>query len=73
MQINSITGWLDASMVYGSDQFTSDNLRVWSGGLLTSDNNLPPQDPNAPGFFQAGDKRMNENIFLSSFHTLFLR
>jgi len=40
--VNAITGWLDASMVYGSDQATSDSLRLADGHMKTSDgNNLP--------------------------------
>ena len=71
-QTNSITAWIDGSMVYGSDQATADNLRSFSGGrLLTSDGDLPPLD--ASGFFMAGDVRANENTGLLAMQTLFIR
>ena len=71
-QINQITAWIDGSMVYGSDQATADSLRTFVGGRLrTSDGNLPPTD--AAGNFLAGDVRANENVELTSMHTLFVR
>lgn len=59
-QINLITSWLDASMVYGSDQHRASWLRTYQNGKLkTSAGNLLPYntyngeqygavDPNAP-------------------------
>lgn len=71
-QINQITAWIDGSMIYGSSAETAASLRTFSGGLLkTSGDNLPPTD--ADGNFLAGDIRANENIELTSMHTLFLR
>src|SRR5262249_42992403 len=109
-QPNDITGFLDASMVYGSDAVTADALRTHSGGLLktspgpdgvigTQDDWLPFNNQTYfPGFqeiggdgtgafhiandahivhdsdlFMAGDVRVNENIELTSLHTLFVR
>lgn len=91
-QINTITAWLDGSMIYGSDVTTAAELRTMSGGQLkTSDGNmLPLNDPAVLGgpalgmandshivasneLFAAGDVRANENIELTSLHTLFLR
>ena len=43
--INQITGWLDASMVYGSDQATSDSLRLADGHMKTSAGGNLPIDP----------------------------
>ena len=71
-QINEITAWIDGSMVYGSNDVTAAALREFSGGrLLTSDGNLPPVDEN--GHFIVGDIRGNENVALTSMHTLFIR
>ncbi len=71
-QINEITAWVDGSMIYGSDQATADSLRTFVGGQLrTSADNLPPVDD--AGNFVAGDVRANENVELTSMHTLFVR
>ncbi len=71
-QINSITAWIDASMVYGSDATTAASLRTFNGGKLkTSEGNLLPTAAN--GSFLAGDIRVNENPVLMSLQTLFMR
>ena len=78
---NEITSFLDASQVYGSDQFRADWLRTFvDGKLKTSPGNLMPQNidglPNLgddPKLFVAGDIRSNENVVLTSMHTLFVR
>jgi hypothetical protein len=68
--VNAITGWLDGSMVYGSDQATGDSLRLSDGHMKTSDgNNLPIVN----GMFAAGDVRAAENPALTSLQTLFVR
>jgi peroxidase len=72
--INSITGWLDGSMVYGSDPATAASLREADGHMKTSaGNNLPivngPQGP----VFAAGDVRAQENPDLTALQTLFVR
>ncbi len=84
-QINDITSWLDGSMIYGSDPVRAAALRTHLGGTLnTSAGNLLPFNtgllPNANSgttpddqLFLAGDVRENENIELSSVHTLFMR
>ncbi|KAB1073235.1 peroxidase family protein [Methylobacterium planeticum] len=67
---NSVTGWLDASMVYGSDAATAASLRLPDGHLATSSgDNLPIVN----GAFLAGDVRATENPSLTSLQTLFLR
>lgn len=71
-QINTITSYLDGSMVYGSDEATAASLRSFEGGrMLTSEGDLLPLDED--GFFLAGDVRVNENAALTSMHTLWVR
>jgi hypothetical protein len=72
-QFNDITAFIDASNVYGSDEETARSLRTLdgTGRLLTSDGRLLPMD--GEGFFLAGDVRANEQVALTSMHTLFVR
>lgn len=86
---NEITSYIDASMIYGSDQTRADALREFSGGrlrtsgnglLLPTDNmpglgSLPNDDGHlgAPTLFVAGDIRANEQTGLTAMHTLFMR
>lgn len=81
-QVNEITGWLDGSMVYGSDETRASTLRTFSDGrLATSEGDLLPFNTaglsNAGGpsdqLFLAGDVRANEQIGLTAMHTLFMR
>lgn len=85
-QVTKISTFIDASMVYGSDTIRASALRTFAGGLLkTSAGNLPPLNTvgleNANDahifpdslMFLAGDIRANENLELTSLHTLFLR
>lgn len=52
LALNNVTGWIDGSMVYGSDATTAASLRGPGGTLLTSaGNNLPISG----GAFVAGD------------------
>jgi hypothetical protein len=85
-QVNTISAFLDGSMVYGSDATRAEGLRSFTGGhLKTSDGNMLPlntaglANENATHItpdnelFLAGDVRANENIELTSLHTLFVR
>ena len=82
-QMNQITGWIDGSNVYGSDQTRADALRTLdgTGKLKTSPGNLLPFNtgglPNAggtgPQLFLAGDVRANEQVGLTAIHTVFVR
>ncbi|MDH5427270.1 MAG: peroxiredoxin [Nitrospirota bacterium] len=82
-QINQITAYIDASMVYGSDSVRAGALRTLdgTGQLTTSPGNLLPFNtmglPNLggpnPSLFIAGDIRANEQVGLTSMHTLFMR
>ena len=71
--VNEISAYLDASMVYGSDEGTATNLRANDGTgrlRLGEDGNLPR---DADGNFLAGDIRANEQQQLTSMHTIFAR
>ncbi|MEZ6064804.1 MAG: peroxidase family protein [Planctomycetaceae bacterium] len=81
-QINQITAYIDASNVYGSDSYRQSALRAYQGGRLKlSAGRLLPYNTaglhNAPTsgaeFFLAGDVRANENVVLTSLHTIFVR
>ena len=82
-QLSEVTGWIDASTVYGSNTRRASALRTndGTGKLKTSDGELLPYNeqplPNFrfefSTFFLAGDERANENIGIISVHTLFVR
>jgi peroxidase len=85
-QVNTITAYLDGSMIYGSDAVRAAALRTFSDGLLkTSAGDLLPLNtaglPNANDaqifpdsqLFLAGDVRANENVELTALQTLFVR
>ncbi|XP_071091100.1 salivary peroxidase/catechol oxidase-like [Haliotis cracherodii] len=80
-QVNAITAFLDSSNVYGSSKEEVDTQRLNVDGLLNfTDFNLLPTDMketnagvcNAP-CFDAGDTRRNEQMGLTSMHTLLMR
>ena len=82
-QLNEISGWIDASNVYGSDHQRAQALRMLdgSGRMKMSAGKLLPYNeqglPNAGGdgahLFLAGDVRANEQVGLLALHTLFVR
>lgn len=82
-QVNEITAWIDASMVYGSNEVRASALRMndGTGRMKMSPGRLLPFNtaglPNAGGthesLFLAGDVRANEQVALTALHTLFVR
>ena len=85
-QINSVSSFIDASNLYGSNEERAHALRMKSGGLLHSSSEgrlLPknfeelemenPHERPIRNLFMAGDVRANENPALLSMHTLWLR
>jgi len=80
-QVNSITSWLDASNVYGSDATRADTLRAGKGKMRMGRGKMLPLNtwglPNAGGsgatLYLAGDVRANEQTALTAMHTLWVR
>ncbi|XP_053407483.1 peroxidasin homolog pxn-2-like [Mercenaria mercenaria] len=83
-QINDITAYIDASMIYGSSEDEADTLRSNVGGYLkTSTADFMPEaadpddlpcDVDDPSFcFEAGDTRANVHPGLTTYHTIFVR
>ncbi len=82
-QLNEITGWIDASNIYGSTEERTTVLRLndGSGKLLMSAGSLlafnefglPNDRGIGPEFFVSGDERANEHIGLMAMHTIFAR
>ncbi len=87
-QINELTAFIDGSSVYGSDAARaaalrapdgSGRLEMSAGGLLPFNTKgldnaeaAPGPEPD-PTLFVAGDVRANEQVGLTSVHTLFAR
>jgi len=85
-QYNSLTHWLDMSQTYGNDHAKSQELRLGAKGYLNSSlfsevkkSYLPYSNgecfnvkKGAP-CFQTGDIRTNQNLILTSIHTIFMR
>ena len=81
-QINNLSPFVDASMVYGHNKERSDYLREFSagrmrtseGGLLPfHDGHLDNAGHNLFAAFIAGDIRCNEHIGLAAMHNLWVR
>lgn len=69
-QVNSITAWLDGSMVYGSNAATAAALRTFTGGLLkTGAGNLLPT--NNAATFPGGTLPMGNDAHLVPDNQLF--
>jgi Ca2+-binding RTX toxin-like protein len=72
--INTVTGWLDGSQVYGSDAATAASLRTADGHMkVSAGDNLPVVMTAQGPAFAAGDVRAQENPDLTALQTLFVR
>lgn len=72
--INTVTGWLDGSQVYGSDTVTAASLRTADGHMkVSAGDNLPIVMTAQGPAFAAGDVRAQENPDLTALQTLFVR
>ena len=86
-QVNTITAFIDASNVYGSDRARTRTLRANDGtGMLQTSNegrrlrynedrlaHDPGNSRRTTSLFLAGDIRVNEQVGLTAMHTVFLR
>ncbi|CAK1543838.1 unnamed protein product [Leptosia nina] len=88
-QMNTVTSYLDGSVVYGSDAKTATKLRTYSGGRLKEENKrqckkgfLPTVDDKfatcdlrniSHPCYLTGDVRVNQTPTLVVLHTLLLR
>lgn len=85
-QINQVTSYLDASVIYGSSEEEARDLRTFEGGRLRMQSSsatvglLPPADgshdcraSNRSRCFRAGDIRVNEHPGLTLMHTIWAR
>jgi peroxidase len=72
--INTVTGWLDGSQIYGSDAATAASLRTADGHMkMSAGQNLPVVNTDQGDAFVAGDVRAQENPDLTALQTLFVR
>jgi len=82
--MNSLTHFLDGSMIYGSERETTADLRENRGGLFKVQGfALLPPDESAEETqcdidgvrpcFLAGEDRVNEQVSLTAMHTLWMR
>lgn len=68
---NEITSFMDASMVYGSNEEKYAEIHGDAGKMLLDEDGFLPKD--AAGQYMGGDVRSGENVGLTSLHTLFIR
>jgi Ca2+-binding RTX toxin-like protein len=72
--INTVTGWLDGSQIYGSDAATAASLRTADGHMkMSAGQNLPIVTTEQGKVFAAGDARAQENPDLTALQVLFVR
>jgi peroxidase len=72
--INTVTGWMDGSQIYGSDPATAASLRTADGHMkMSAGQNLPIVNTEQGKVFAAGDERAQENPDLTALQVLFVR
>ena len=73
--INTVTGWMDGSQIYGSGAATAANLRTADGHMkMSAGQNLPiVETDQGKELFAAGDARAQENPDLTALQVLFVR
>src|SRR5215217_6535238 len=72
--VNTVTGWLDGSQIYGSDAATAASLRTADGHMkMSAGDNLPIVNTDQGKAFVAGDVRAQENPDLTALQVLFVR
>lgn len=70
--INTLSSYIDLSVIYGIKDKTVRDLRTFKNGeLKMSGYFLPNRDSR--GMFVSGDDRVNENPQLTAMHTIFIR
>ncbi|KAG8230291.1 hypothetical protein J437_LFUL010194, partial [Ladona fulva] len=86
-QLNAVTSYMDASLVYGVDQQTADGLRLRRGGRMITEvrqgKEWPPTSMNKTGdcesmtddevCYRGGDARINQNPELTVLQIILLR
>jgi hypothetical protein len=74
--VSVLTPWLDLSQVYGDTINQTNALRLFSGGLMLTQQvngvEFMPPGPNGMGF-RCGDIRCPENTMLFAWHVVWLR
>ncbi len=68
---NVLSAYIDGGLIYGLTANQANSLRTFQNGKLDLPGNLLPRD--GQGNFVAGDPRVNENIALTTLHTIFAR
>ena len=63
-QINVLTSFIDASMVYGSDEELARELREFKGGLLREGENFPGNKPELPRVSNEENRREEEGNYV---------
>jgi peroxidase len=72
--INTVTGWMDGSQIYGSDAATAASLRTADGHMkMSAGQNLPIISTAHGDAYAAGDVRAQENPDLTALQVLFVR